>query len=98
MSRNETCPDCPRRLLIACLRRQPTGCKVPAPDGNKHSYDSGKVVVDGDVITYWRLIEFRTPQMSKAGPATSAMYRESIDCRTHTHRTFGYLLYGRERP
>ena len=92
----------PAWIALACLLIGPPAAaadwvRVPAPDGNKHSYDSGKVVVDGDLITYWRLIEFRTPQMSKAGPVASAMYRESIDCRTHTHRTLGYLLYGRDK-
>ena len=45
---------------------------------------------------YWRRVAFRSPQRSKAGLATSAMYRERVDCRAHTSRTLGYLLYARD--
>jgi hypothetical protein len=67
---------------------------VDTPDTHQHYYDRSKVLVDGDQVTYWRRVVFRTPQATKAGPARSAMYRERVDCRTHTGRTLGYLLYG----
>jgi hypothetical protein len=85
-------------LLSLCL---PLGCaaadwvEVSTPDANRHFYDHGKLLVDGDAITYWRSVQFRSPQPTKAGPAASAMYRERIDCRLHTHRTLGYLLYAK---
>jgi hypothetical protein len=66
---------------------------VDTPDVHQHYYDRSKVYVDGDQVTYWRRVVFRAPQPAKAGTARSAMYRERIDCRTHTHRTLGYLLY-----
>lgn len=67
---------------------------VDTPDTHQHYYDRSKVVIDADQVTYWRRVVFRTPQPTKAGAARSAMYRERIDCRAHTHRTLGYLLYG----
>jgi hypothetical protein len=67
---------------------------VSTPDAHQHYYDRSKVLVDGDQVTYWRRVVFRTPQATKAGTARSAMYRERIDCRTHAGRTLGYLLYG----
>lgn len=70
--------------------------KVPVPDLNQHWYDRSKVLVEGDGVTYWRRVEFRAPQRAKAGVAGSAMYRERIDCRTHSHRTLGYLLYAQD--
>jgi hypothetical protein len=70
--------------------------KVPVPDVNQHGYDRSKVLVEGDGVTYWRRVEFRAPQRAKAGVAGSAMYRERIDCRTHSHRTLGYLLYAQD--
>jgi Surface-adhesin protein E len=70
--------------------------KVPAPDQNQHWYDRSKLIVDGNAITYWRRVEFRAPQRTKAGTAASAMYRERIDCRAHTQRTLGYLLYAKD--
>jgi hypothetical protein len=70
--------------------------KVPAPDQNQHWYDRSKLAHEGNSITYWRRVEFRTPQRTKTGTAGSAMYRERIDCRAHTQRTLGYLLYARD--
>jgi hypothetical protein len=84
-------------LCLPALALAADWVKVPAPDGNKHWYDATKIVVEGEVITYWRLVEFRTAQATKAGFAMSAMYRETIDCRGHTHRTLGYLLYARDK-
>ena len=70
--------------------------KVPTPDAHQHWYDRSKLVFEGETVTYWRRVAFRSPQRSKGGLATSAMYRERIDCRTHTSRTLGYLLYARD--
>ncbi len=70
--------------------------KVSAPDQNQHFYDRTKLFVDGDAITYWRRVVFRTPQAIKGGTARMALYRERIDCRSHTHRTLGYLLYAQD--
>jgi hypothetical protein len=67
--------------------------RVAAPDQNQHAYDRTKLFVDGDSITYWRRVVFRTPQATKSGAARMALYRERIDCRSHTQRTLGYLLY-----
>lgn len=70
--------------------------RVGAPDQHQHSYDRSKLVIEGDEITYWRRVLFRAPQPAKSGVARLAMYRERIDCRLHTHRTLGYLLYAQD--
>lgn len=70
--------------------------RVSAPDQNQHAYDRTKLFIDGDAITYWRRVVFRTPQPAKGGTARMALYRERIDCRSHTHRTLGYLLYAQD--
>ena len=70
--------------------------KVSAPDQNQHFYDRTKLFVDADAITYWRRVVFHTPQAIKGGTARMALYRERIDCRSHTHRTLGYLLYAQD--
>jgi hypothetical protein len=62
---------------------------VGAPDQNQHAYDRSKLTVDGEAITYWRRVVFRSPQPLKAGTARMALYRERIDCRSHSHRTLG---------
>lgn len=71
--------------------------RVSTIDVNSHWYDRSKVFVDGDVVTYWRRVVFRTPQRAKSGIATSAMYRERVDCHTHLHTTLGYLLYAKDQ-
>jgi hypothetical protein len=70
--------------------------RVDAADQNTHYYDRSKLGVDGDEITYWRRVVFRTPQPVKGGAARMAMYRERIDCARHTYRTLGYLLYAQD--
>jgi len=67
--------------------------RVNAPDQHMHFYYRSKLAIDGDEITYWRRVLFRVPQSTSAGMARMAMYRERIDCRNHTQRTLGYLLY-----
>jgi hypothetical protein len=69
---------------------------VGAPDQNQHAYDSSKLFVDGEAITYWRRVLFGTPQPVKGGTARMALYRERIDCHSHSHRTLGYLLYAQD--
>lgn len=70
--------------------------KVQTPDIHLHWYDRSKLRFEGDTVTYWRRVEFRPPQRSKAGLAASAMYRERVDCRAHTTRMLGYLLYAKD--
>jgi hypothetical protein len=70
--------------------------RVSTIDVHQHWYDRSKIYVDGEVVTYWRRVTFRTPQPTKTGMAASAMYRERVDCRTHLHTTLGYLLYSKD--
>jgi len=70
--------------------------QVSAPDQHQHAYDRTKLFVEADSMTYWRRVIFRTPQSSTGGPVRMAMFRERIDCRSHTHRTLGYLLYAQD--
>src|SRR5581483_6373709 len=82
--------------LLPCFAIAADWVRVPTPDVHQHYYDRAKLVVEGDEITYWRRVVFKTPQPTKNGAARMAMYRERIDCARHTHRTLGYLLYGQD--
>jgi len=82
--------------LCAAPAQSADWVRVTAPDQNQHAYDRTKLFVDGEAITYWRRVVFRTPQPIKGGAARMALYRERIDCRSHTHRTLGYLLYAQD--
>lgn len=84
-------------LLACCIDvHAAEWTRVATPDVHQHYYDRAKLGIEGDQITYWRRVVFKTPQPSKNGSARSAMYRERVDCAKHTHQTLGYLIYGAE--
>ncbi|MCW5620783.1 MAG: hypothetical protein KIS79_06740 [Burkholderiales bacterium] len=83
-------------LLSATPASAAEWTRVPARDQHEHYYDRAKLVIEGDHVTYWRRVIFRTAQPVSGGLARTAMYRERIDCAQHTHRTLGYLLYGQD--
>jgi len=86
-------------LLALCLcvpAQAADWVRVGTPDQHQHFYDRSKLAIEGEQITYWRRVMFRTPQPAKSGKARIAMYRERIDCEKHTYRTLGYLLYAQE--
>ncbi len=62
-------------------------------DGDIHSFDSGKLHIEGDGIAFWRKVEFRMPLPIQSALAHSALYREHIDCAGQKLRTLGYLYY-----
>jgi hypothetical protein len=62
-------------------------------DVDQYYYDRSKLVISGEEITYWKKVIFRNPQKFKDGRAKSAIYRERIHCKEHTHRTLNYTLY-----
>ena len=80
-------------LAISAPLQAADWTRVTAKDQHEHYYDSGKLAIEGEQITYWRRVVFRPAQPTRNGVAASAMYRERIDCGLHTHRTLGYLLY-----
>ena len=84
-------------LYVAGTASAAEWVRVSTIDIHQHWYDRSKIFVDGELVTYWRRVAFRTPQRSKSGLASSAMYRERVDCRTHMHTTFGYLLYAKDQ-
>jgi uncharacterized protein YceH (UPF0502 family) len=91
----------PRLLAIAALAL-PLGAhaadwvQVDVADQQQHAYDRGNLSIEGNEITYWRRVLFRVPQPAAGGTARMAMYRERIDCKAHTFRTLGYLLYAQD--
>ena len=80
-------------LLPGLPARAADWVRVGTPDPHQHFYDRSKLTIEGEQITYWRRVAFRTPQSARTGKAHSAMYRERIDCEKHSHRALGHLLY-----
>lgn len=97
-------PAAPMKHLMACIlllalpatAQAADWVRVGTPDQHQHFYDRSKLTIEGEQITYWRRVVFRTPQPAKTGKARMAMYRERIDCDKHAYRTLGYLLYAQD--
>lgn len=62
-------------------------------DVDQYFYDRSKLFINGDEITYWKKVIFRTPQAVKGQFAASGLYRERIHCAEHTLKLISYLLY-----
>ncbi|MHB1293331.1 MAG: surface-adhesin E family protein [Sulfuricella sp.] len=62
-------------------------------DQNLYFYDSSKLFLNDDEITYWKKVVFITPQPFKDKLIASALYRERIHCTEHTLKLISYLLY-----
>ncbi|MDA8094762.1 MAG: hypothetical protein M0T84_12845 [Betaproteobacteria bacterium] len=68
--------------------------RVPGPtDGNAYYFDRSNLVIQDQIITYWKKVVFGHPQRLKQGIARSGLYRERIDCGAHTLALLSYLLY-----
>jgi len=65
----------------------------PLAEGDQYFYDRSKLFINGDEITYWKKVAFRTPATVKGQAAVSGLYRERIHCAEHTLKLISYLLY-----
>lgn len=62
-------------------------------EGDLYFYDRSKLYINGDEITYWKKVTFRTAQPVKTQFAASGLFRERIHCAEHTLKLISYLLY-----
>ncbi len=62
-------------------------------EGDQFFYDRSKLFMNGDEITYWKKVAFKTAQPVKGQLAASGLYRERIHCAEHTLKLISYLLY-----
>lgn len=62
-------------------------------EGDQYYYDRSKLFMNGDEITYWKKVTFKTAQPVKGQFAASGLYRERIHCAEHTLKLISYLLY-----
>lgn len=65
----------------------------PLAEGDQYFYDRSKLFINGEDITYWKKVAFRTPATVKGQAAVSGLYRERIHCAEHTLKLISYLLY-----
>ena len=66
---------------------------APIPNGDSYFYDKSKLVIKDDEITYWKKVQFKTPQTHNGGEVVSGILRERIHCGEHTAKLLTYLYY-----
>lgn len=65
----------------------------PIPNGDSYFYDKSKLVIKDDEITYWKKVQFKTPQAHNGNEVVSGILRERIHCGEHTAKLLTYLYY-----
>jgi hypothetical protein len=66
--------------------------RVPAAGADELWYDREMLVYSGGEVTFWRRVNFATPQSFKGFQVRSALYREMINCEEHTMRVHAQLF------
>jgi hypothetical protein len=85
-------------LWLAALPAQASDwLDIGARGPDRMYYDLAKLHIAGQVVTYWRRVDYRMPMPTADGLAYSGLYRERIDCAQRTLASLGYLLYGDDR-
>jgi len=65
----------------------------PIPNGDLYFYDSSKLVIKEEEITYWKKVQFKAPQVHKGSEVVSGILRETIHCGEHAAKLLTYLYY-----
>ena len=60
---------------------------------DSYFYDNSKLVIKDDEITYWKKVQFKTPQIHKGSEVATGVLRERIHCGEHTAKLISYLYY-----
>ncbi|HEY8095147.1 MAG TPA: surface-adhesin E family protein, partial [Methylobacter sp.] len=67
---------------------------LPAiPNGDQYFYDKSKLVIKDDDVTFWKKVQFKSPQSLKGTDVVSGVLRERINCADHTAKLLTYLYY-----
>ncbi|HEY7986972.1 MAG TPA: surface-adhesin E family protein [Methylophilaceae bacterium] len=67
---------------------------LPAiPNGDQYYYDKSKLVIKDDDVTFWKKVQFKSPQSLKGTDVVSGVLRERINCADHTAKLLTYLYY-----
>jgi hypothetical protein len=65
-----------------------------APEGDQYYYDASKLAIQGNEITYWKKVAFKSPYSYKDQQVASALYRERIHCTEHTLKPLTHIVHG----
>jgi hypothetical protein len=64
-----------------------------AGSADQYFYDSSKLVIKDDEISYWKKVIYKNPQAVKDKAAVYAILRERIHCGEHSAKLMTYLYY-----
>lgn len=84
-------------LLLVLFTSTPTlaadWVHLPINGSDQYFYDNSKLVFNGDEVTYWKKVQFKTPQQHKGSEVASGVLRERINCAEHSAKLLSYLYY-----
>ncbi len=84
-------------LQLALLASAPAWAaewvQLPINGNDQYFYDNSKLVFHGDEVTYWKKVQFKTPQPHKGSEVASGVLRERINCAEHSAKLLSYLYY-----
>jgi hypothetical protein len=60
---------------------------------DQYFYDSSKLVIKDDEISYWKKVIYKTPQAVRDKVAVYGILRERIHCSEHSAKLMSYLYY-----
>lgn len=66
---------------------------LPINGNDQYFYDNSKLVFKDDEVTYWKKVQFKTPQQHKGSEVASGVLRERINCAEHSAKLISYLYY-----
>lgn len=66
---------------------------VESENGTKYSYDSSSVKREGDIVTYWELVDYKIPLKSKNLTVTSSKTKIIQDCKNNRFKVSDLIDY-----
>lgn len=66
---------------------------VESETGTRYSYDSFSLKRDGDIVTYWELVDYKNPLKSKDLVVTSSKSKIIQDCKNNRFKVSDLIDY-----
>jgi hypothetical protein len=66
---------------------------VESETGTRYSYDSSSLKREGDIVTYWELVDYKNPLKSKDLVVTSSKTKIIQDCKNNRFKVSDLIDY-----
>lgn len=80
-------------LLVSLPAWSAEWVALPMSGNDQYFYDRSKLLFKDDEVTYWKKVQFKTPQQHKGSEVSSGVLRERINCAEHSAKLISYLYY-----